>query len=34
MDSNAQLDIWLAEEAEILNSLKAGVGPGVASREQ
>jgi len=34
MNSNSQLDIWLAEEAKILNSLKAGVGPGVASREQ
>jgi uncharacterized protein (TIGR00369 family) len=34
MNSNSQLDIWLAEEAAILNSLRAGVGPGVASREQ
>jgi uncharacterized protein (TIGR00369 family) len=34
MNSNSQLDIWLAEEAAILNSLKVGVGPGVASREQ
>jgi uncharacterized protein (TIGR00369 family) len=34
MNSNPQLDIWLAEEAAILNSLKVGVGPGVASREQ
>ncbi len=34
MNSNSQLDIWLAEEAAVLNSLKTGVGPGVASREQ
>lgn len=34
MNSNSQLDVWLAEEAAILNSFEAGAGPGVASKEQ